>query len=157
MTYSITTRPATPADAPDLAQLNSLFNDSHDTPEQLAARLSHPSRVETPILAEINGRIVGFAALRLVPSVFYATPHAELTELFVEEPYRRYGVGRVLVAHVERLAREGGADELFVATDPANMPALALYHTLGFEDYDLSLCKTLPGSKPPTGSEPAGG
>lgn len=157
MNHPITTRIATPADAPDLARLNSLFNDSHDTPEQLAARLAAPNRVETPVLAEINGRIIGFAALRLVPSVFYATLHAELTELFVEEPYRRYGVGRILVAHVERLAREGGADELFVATDPANMPALALYHTLGFEDYDLSLCKALPGSKPPAGSEPAGG
>jgi GNAT superfamily N-acetyltransferase len=124
-------------------QLNAAFNGSSDPAEQLALRLADPKRVETALLAEIDHQIVGFAALRLVPCILYSTPHAELTELYVEEPYRRHGVGRALIAYAEQLARSAGAQELLVQTGHDNRQALALYHAVGFEDYDLSLLKQL--------------
>ena len=141
----IKTRIATVDDAHELARLNAVFNDVHETPEQLTSRLVNPHRVETPIVAEMDGRIVGFAGLRLVPCVFYDTAHAELTELFVEEAYRRRGIGRALVAHAERLAHEGGAKELFVLTSFTNHQAQSLYRAMGYEDDDLAMCKALQG------------
>jgi GNAT superfamily N-acetyltransferase len=139
----IATRVATIADAAELARLNALFNESEDTPEQLAARLADPRRVETPIVAELDGRVVGFAALRLVPCVFYDAPHAEVTELFVEAAHRRRGVGRALLAHAERLAHAGGAHELLILTSFDNHAAQALYHARGYKDDELALRTTL--------------
>jgi ribosomal protein S18 acetylase RimI-like enzyme len=139
----LTTRVATAADAPDLARLNAAFNDAHEAPEALAARLADPQRVETPFVAEAGGHIVGFAGLRIVPSVFYPDQHAELTELYVEPAYWRRGLGKALIAHVERLARERGASQLVVLTNPANLPAQALYRRMGFDHEDLALVKDL--------------
>ncbi len=140
----VTIREATLTDAAELARLNLLFNgSSDDTVEQLTARLAHSHRIETPILAEYDGRVIGFTALRLLPCVFYAPPYAEITELFVEEGYRQQGIGRALLVYAERLARAAGADELFVATDFENETALNLYRNMGFADYDLLLQKAL--------------
>ena len=80
-------------DTHEWARLNAIFNGVQVGLEQLSSRLANPHRVETPIVAEVDNCIVGFASLRLVPCVFYDTPHAELTELFVQEAYRRRGIG----------------------------------------------------------------
>ena len=79
MSNQMKTRVATLEDAHGLARLNAAFNDIHEPAQQLRSRLANPHRVETPIVAEVNECIVGFASLRLVPCVFYETPHAELT------------------------------------------------------------------------------
>jgi len=141
MDGNVIVRPATVDDAYELARLNAAFNGSREAPEHVARRLADPRCVETPLVAEIDQRVVGFASLRLVPCVFYAEPRAELTELFVEVAHRRRGIGRALVAYAERLAVEGGAKELFVLTGFENQAAQALYRAMGYRDYDLAMCK----------------
>lgn len=143
----ITVRPAEITDAAELARLNAAFNESVEPPEAYAQRLQDLRRVETPLLAEVAGRAVGFAAVRVVPSVFYAEPRAELTELYVEPEFRRLGVARALVASAENLARQLGAHSLVVLTGDDNEPALELYQALGFELDDISLSKSLRESK----------
>jgi ribosomal protein S18 acetylase RimI-like enzyme len=130
-------------DLTQLAHLNALFNGASDTAEQLASRLADPCCVETPILAEISGRIVGFAALRVVPCVFYSEAHAELTELYVEDAYRHQGVGQALVAYAERLAIEKGAQTMVILTDFENRAAQSLYRKMGYNNEDLVLSKDL--------------
>lgn len=143
MIDKLKTRIATIEDAPELVRLNRLFNDIHEKADALAERLRNPQRVETPILAEIDNHIVGFAAVRIVPTVFYTTPHAEMTELFVEEVYRRKGIGQALITHVEQFARENGASELVVLTGSDNEASQSLYRGMGFEDLDQALVKSL--------------
>ena len=146
MTAAIHTRIAEYADAAGLAQLvrlNALFNGASDSTEQIAARLADPRRVETAILAEIDGHIVGFAALRLVPCIFFTEPYAELTELYVDEGYRRQGIGQALVVHVERLARDAGARQMLILTDFYNDAAQSLYRAMGYVHYDIALTKDL--------------
>ena len=138
----ITTRIAQAGDMVELARLNRLFNGGEDSAGHLSARLADPRRVETPLIAEIEGRVVGFAAVRVVASIFYAAPHAELTELFVEAPYRRQGVGRALVAAAEALAQAQGADEMVILTGADNEAAKSLYQKMGFTDQELALLKT---------------
>jgi GNAT superfamily N-acetyltransferase len=145
MNNQMKSRVATLDDTYELARLNAVFNGVQVGPEQLSSRLANPHCVETPIVAEVGNCIVGFASLCLVPRVFYDTPHAELTELFVQEAYRRRGIGRALVAHAERLACEGGATELFVLTGFTNREAQSLYHAMGYEDDRLAMCKALLG------------
>jgi ribosomal protein S18 acetylase RimI-like enzyme len=127
----------------ELARLNALFNGVCDSAEQIAARLANPHRVETAILAEIDGRIIGFTALRIVPCIFFAEPYAEVTELFVEENYRHQGAGRALVVHAERLAQEAGARQMLILTDFYNNIAQSLYRSMGYVHYDIALCKDL--------------
>ena len=146
MTPSIQIRTAENTDAAGLAQLvqlNTLFNGASDSAEAIAVRLADPRRVETAILAEIEGQIVGFAALRIVPCIFYAEPYAELTELYVAEDHRRRGVGRALVTHSERLARTAGARRMLILTDFYNNAAQSLYRAMGYLHYDIALTKDL--------------
>jgi GNAT superfamily N-acetyltransferase len=102
-----------------------------------------PRRVDTPLLAEINGRVIGIANLRLLTAVFYSEAYAELTELFVEERSRRLGAGAALIDFAEVLARQAGASEMFILTDFYNHTAQALYRKLGYEHYDIALSKKL--------------
>jgi len=134
---------AQPEDSAEIARLNRLFNGVDAAAELYAARLADPRRVDTPILAEIEGHTAGLANLRLTPSVFYAEPYAELSELFVEESYRQRGVGRMLVSFAEDLARKSGAKEMIILTGFYNQPAQALYRSLGYIQHDLALSKDL--------------
>ena len=146
MTAAIHTRIAEYADAAGLAQLvrlNALFNGASDSTEQIAARLADPRRVETAILAEIDHCIVGFAALRIVPCIFFTESYAELTELYVDEGFRRQGAGRALVVHAERLACEAGARQMLILTDFYNNTAQSLYRAMGYVHYDIALTKDL--------------
>ena len=136
-------RTATPVDALEIARLNRLFNGVDEPAENYVRRLADPRRVDMPILAEINGRVIGIANLRLLPAVFYAEPYAELTELFVEEGARRLGAGAALVNFAEQLARRGGAVEMLILTDFYNHAAQELYRKLGYEHYDIALAKKL--------------
>jgi ribosomal protein S18 acetylase RimI-like enzyme len=139
------TREATVRDAEVLNRLNHDFNNATESPERLAQRMENPQCVETPILAEVNSVVVGFAALRVVPCVFYDDPHAELTELYVDPAFRRRGVGRALIAHAEQLALARGAKTLLVLTDFYNDDAQMLYRRTGFVNHDLAMEKALVG------------
>lgn len=143
MQGDLSIRIATPEDAPDLARLNAAFNCVQEPPERLAARMVDPKCVETPIIAEIEGRAVGFACLRLVPALCYESTYAELTELFVEEARRRQGVGRALVTYAERLARDSGAEKLALLTGFANAQGQAFYRALGYADWELAMRRPL--------------
>lgn len=136
-------RIASAEDMDALARLNALFNGSSDSGEALAARLADPRRVETPIIAEVDGQVIGFTALRVVPCLFYSAPHAELTELFVEDAYRRRGIGKALIAYAVELAKQEGAKEMMVLTGLDNHEAQALYRTMGFEADDLDMDRPL--------------
>jgi GNAT superfamily N-acetyltransferase len=125
-------RVATPEDAPELGRLNAAFNGVQEPPERLAARLADPKCVETPIIAQVEGRAVGFACLRLVPSLCYDPTYAELTELFVEEACRRRGIGQALVAY---------AEQLVLLTGLGNAQGQAFYRALGYADWALAMRK----------------
>jgi ribosomal protein S18 acetylase RimI-like enzyme len=143
MDGEIAIRVATAADAIELARLNAAFNGGEEPPSALAERLKDPAHTETALLAEIAGRAIGFAGLRISPGLFYVEPRAELTELYVLPEYRRRGAGRALTAYAEEVAHAAGATELFVLTGFDNHEAQALYRKLGFLAEELALRKVL--------------
>ena len=51
----------------------------------------------------------------------------------VEEAARGKGIGRSLIEHATEFARQSGATYLTLFVDPANRPAVSLYHKLGFQ------------------------
>lgn len=72
--------------------------------------------------AELNGKIVGFLALR------GATDQYEITNLAVEPGCRRNGIGFQLVQH----AFENLPGEVTLEVSTQNMPAISLYEKAGF-------------------------
>lgn len=56
----------------------------------------------------------------------------DIHRLVVHPDHFRRGMGRALVRHVETV--EGSADKMVVSTGAANLPAIRLYLSLGFEE-----------------------
>ena len=138
---TILIRPATPADAPTIARLNAAYDDLRATPEEIAALMVKCADVETMFLAEIEGQVVGMAALRLIPTICDPVPYAELNELFVEAAYRRQGVASALVAHIEQVAKAAGATQLVLLTAFKNHRAHTFYHAEGYALYLFAMHK----------------
>ena len=59
-----------------------------------------------------------------------------LHDLFVDRRARRKGVGRMLMAAAEALARESGAGRLDLATALTNRAAQSLYDSMGYQRDD---------------------
>lgn len=146
---SLLVRQATPADAAAVARLNEDFNAVRTDVAAMAARLERCITTERILLAEIDGLAVGFLSLWLFPVVCAPDPYAEVAELFVEEAYRRRGMGRALLEEAIALATRAGATELKVATDFHNTAAQQLYYAVGFHNLALQLCHPIVNEEPP--------
>jgi ribosomal protein S18 acetylase RimI-like enzyme len=97
--------------------------------------------VLTTFLAEMDGQPMGFACLRLVPHVQGDEPYAELTDIYVDAPFRRRGVARALIAQVEAAARAAGATEVVIITGFDNAGAQAAYRASGYANWALAMQK----------------
>jgi N-acetylglutamate synthase-like GNAT family acetyltransferase len=97
------------------------------------ALLANPDAVQTPIeqihdgrlfVAELEGRIVGFAALE-----WTTDNNAELDALFVEPTMQRHGIGRALIQHCKSVAKDRGMTAILVI---GNLHAEGFYKATGF-------------------------
>ena len=136
-----TVHQATPDDAAELARLLDLFDHMGATPEQVAARMLTCQNVLTTFIGELDGQPVGFACLRLIPHLQGDEPYAELTDIYVDAPFRRRGGARALIAHVEAAARARGAGGLVIITGFDNDGAQAAYRASGYADWALAMEK----------------
>jgi ribosomal protein S18 acetylase RimI-like enzyme len=141
---TITIRQATPDDATELARMLDLFDGMGASPEQVAARMLACQSLLTTFLGEMDGRPVGFACLRLVPHLQGDEPYAELTDIYVDVPFRRQGVARALIGQVEAAARSAGASYVVIITGFDNEGARAAYRAVGYADWALAMRKPSP-------------
>jgi len=81
------------------------------------------------LLAEADSRIVGYASLSsgLAPGAIW------LTDVVVDPPQRRKGVGTRLISAAQTWAREHGHDRLVLEMQSKNYPAIKLAQKLAFE------------------------
>jgi GNAT superfamily N-acetyltransferase len=95
-------------------------------------------------VAEMDGAVVGFAALQVVPLLERERPLCRLTALVVDEEARRPGVGRALLERVEDEARRLGCERLEVTSESARREdTRAFYERLGFEERPRRFLKTV--------------
>lgn len=126
-------RQAVPGDAEALALLNAAFNGSGLADAAHIRRSLENNAQEIVVIAYQAGRPAGFCCTQVVRSMCYAAPCAEITELYVEPAFRRRGVARRLLQQAEALCRLRGAEEFKLLTGGDNLPAQALYESLGYE------------------------
>jgi ribosomal protein S18 acetylase RimI-like enzyme len=119
-----------------LHDFNTEYDEPAPPPAELAARLAEllGGNQVTVLLArtERTGRPVGVAVMRLQPSLWSRAMEAYLAELYVVPDRRGQGYGRELITEALRVARERGADYVFLVTSEDDRLAQRLYEAAGF-------------------------
>ena len=141
----VTVRQTTPDDAMELSVLLDRFDGAGATPAQVAVRMQASAQVLTTYVAEVEGSLVGFACLRLIPHLQGDAPYAELTDLYVDPSYRRRGVARALMTEVETVSVAAGADEIVVITGFENDGAQDVYEAQGYARWAQAMRKCFAG------------
>ena len=81
------------------------------------------------LLARLHGRPIGCGALK-----FHGREPAELKRMWISPEVRGLGLGRRLLAELERLAREKGVRTLRLETNGSLTEAIALYRSTGYRE-----------------------
>ena len=137
---AVAIRPATTADAGRLAAL--LTDEGYPAGESdLATRIERFSTADSHVLvAEASGEVIGFVAFHLIPRFETDERFARIVALVVDPGVRERGIGRQLMADVERVARDEGAAFLEITAGHHRPEARKLFESLG---YDASLAAYL--------------
>ncbi len=84
-------------------------------------------------LAFVDNKVVGFLTAHRLQRLDKRQAEVLLYEIGVDEHYRQQGVGTTLIQAVKEWAKEVAADEVWVLTNKSNIPAMALYTSMGGE------------------------
>jgi GNAT superfamily N-acetyltransferase len=138
MTNPLTIRSAIPSDGPILFELiqalaayEKLSHGVTGSADRLEKHLFGDRPYAEAILAEWEGKTVGFALYFPNYSTFLTQPGIYLEDLFVLPAYRRRGIGKALFIHLAQLAVERGAGRLEWSVLDWNQPAIKFYKSIG--------------------------
>jgi len=143
MPAALRIRPAVEADVPlilcfirELAEYERLLDEVVATEERLRRTLFGPLPGAEVVIAEQGGEPVGFALFFHNYSTFLAQPGLYLEDLYVRPEARGRGIGRALLAHLARVARERECGRLEWWVLDWNEAAIRFYHSLGARPMD---------------------
>ena len=133
-------RDATPADVPEILRLihalavyEKLEHMAVGTPAMLTASMFGPRPACAAVMAERDGRAVGFALYFTTFSTFLCKPGLYLEDLFVEPEHRGAGIGKALLRHLARMAVDRGYGRFEWRVLDWNEPSIRFYRSLGAE------------------------
>ena len=136
-------RPCRPDDAETLVNLvrelavyEKLEAEAKATADDFRRHLFGPRPSAEAFVAEVDGRVVGFALIFATFSTFRGKPGMYLEDLFVRPEYRGSGIGKALLATLARLALERGCGRLEWAVLDWNAPSIGFYRALGAQPMD---------------------
>lgn len=149
MSKSVLLRPATLEDISVLFQLiqalakyEKLSHEVTGNAETLKHHLFGSPRYAEAILAEIEGKAVGFALFFYNYSTFLTRPGMYLEDLFVLPEYRRQGIGKSLITYLAELAVSRGYGRLEWSVLDWNQPAINFYEKIGAQVLpDWRICR----------------
>ena len=115
----------------ELAAYEKLGGEVTATEDLLRKTLFEPDATAGTLIAEDDGQPAGFALFFHNYSTFLARPGIYLEDLFVRPEFRGRGIGRALLAHIARLARERNCGRVEWSVLDWNEPAIRFYRSLG--------------------------
>lgn len=131
-------RQATEADVPlilkfirDLAIYEKLEHKVVATEQGLRQTLFGNPRFAEVVFASVDGVEAGFALFFHNYSTFLGAPGIYLEDLFVKPEFRGRGIGKALLAHLAKLAKDRGCGRVEWAVLDWNTPSIDFYKSLG--------------------------
>jgi len=131
-------RAAAPADVAELLRLihelavyEKLEHLAVGTPAQLHEALFGKRPVCEALVAEVEGRAVGFALYFATFSTFLCKPGLYLEDLFVEPTHRGRGIGKALLKRLAAITVERGGGRFEWRVLDWNEPSIRFYEGLG--------------------------
>lgn len=129
-------RAARRSDTPDivrliraLAEFEKLEHECFSDTDLLEQHLFGERTYAEALVAEFDGRVVGFALYFHNYSTFRARPGIHLEDIFVESAYRRRGIGQALLQRVIDLAAERDCGRVEWMVLDWNQSALDFYRS----------------------------
>jgi len=131
-------RIAQPSDAADIHRLIYELAVNEKAPEQMVATLDQIDGylfTEKPVafchVAEVDGKIVGFALWFLNYSTWLGKPGIYLEDLFVQPEYRGHGIGKGFMKTLAQICMERGYERFQWWVLDWNEPSIEFYKSLG--------------------------
>ncbi|MDP9484862.1 MAG: GNAT family N-acetyltransferase [Actinomycetota bacterium] len=115
----------------ELAEYERLSHEVVATEEALHEHLFGDRPVAEVMIAEEGGDPAGFALFFHSFSTFLGRPGIYLEDLYVRPEFRGKGMGRALLVHLARLAKERGCGRLEWSVLDWNEPAIGFYRGIG--------------------------
>lgn len=135
---SFALRAAEPRDVPaivgligELAEFEHLTHLMVATPEALAPHLFGERPAAQAWVAEVEGRVVGFALCFVNFSTFLAKPGLYLEDLYIQPAYRSLGIGKALLTLLAAVAVERGYGRFEWCVLDWNQNAIRFYEKMG--------------------------
>lgn len=115
----------------ELAEYERLSHEVVATEEVLRDSLFGEWRVAEALLGYLEDDPAGFALFFHTFSTFLGKPGIYLEDLYVRPEFRGAGVGRALLVHLAKLAKERGCGRLEWSVLDWNEPAIGFYREIG--------------------------
>jgi len=95
---------------------------------------------EIVFVAQIEDKIVGYLAGSICEEISYITEtFAELDNMCIDDEYRRFGIGTLLMDEFKKYCKERNMQNIKVTASAKNSRAIQFYMKNGFEDYNVTL------------------
>ena len=115
----------------ELAEYENLSHEVVATEETLRANLFGERQFAEVLIAEHDGAPAGFALFFHNFSTFLGRPGIYLEDLYVKPELRGAGIGKKLLVHLARLAKDRGCGRLEWWVLDWNAPTIGFYEKLG--------------------------
>lgn len=117
-----------------LDDLDFAYQDGYIPPEVLKRKIEaqtalNPDRIEDVVIAEWNGKRVGYVRLEYLWSI---VPYIALIQVLPE--YRQQGVGKALLRFIETFLRDAGHEVLYSSSQADEPEPQAWHRHMGFEE-----------------------
>ena len=139
----MTIRAARQADVPlilsfirKLAEYGDISDEVFATEDDIRSALFGQHPVAAAVIAAVGDEPAGFALYSYTFSSFLGRPGMFIEDLYVENAHRSRGVGKALLVHLAKVARERSCGRLEWAVLNWNERAMEFYQDLGAEPMD---------------------
>jgi GNAT superfamily N-acetyltransferase len=113
------------------SEFDGFLNPLGATANKLKQTLFCDSPLARVLLAEVAGKLVGFAMFHSSYSSFLAQPCLWLDDLFVQSHFRGFGVGTALLKSLAQIAESTNCGRIEWTVKNSNAPGIAFYQKQG--------------------------
>lgn len=95
---------------------------------------------EIIFVAQDEDKIIGYLAGSICEEKSYITEtFAELDNMCINDEYRRFGIGTLLINELKKYCKEKNIQNIKVTASAKNSKAIQFYMKNGFENYNITL------------------